>query len=607
MKTLKTSILVAFIMFFIGCDKEDTPITTTPIETPAQQNARIEALISSTTVTGNLIVNTVGEMGNNLPGVTITINNMAYSTGIDSRVIIENIVMNDEYVFIVAEKNGYEKVMKTITPSKNGLTNVELMLLNDIPSKTLDASTGGIITDGLVSLNFPANGIKDVNGNLYSGSVDVNMVYYNPTDTNFPQIQPGTLVGVTQTDELKALISEGMLTVDLTDINGNPLNVADGKFVKVTMPASSSGPSTIPFWHLNETYGIWVEEGSATKVGNSYEFDVSHFSTINVDVPVAATTYCVRFVDQNGNPLTNTVIETNFGVNRSDVNITDNIGEVCFIYAPNFQNQTYKAKFKCGSSTAATRNGNTVTIDVTNVSSLTNFKFRGSLSTCNNQLAVNKSFIIEVDDAGTKYYINGFSDQNGNYSVNENLCLSTGIYSATLNIIENNGSLVNNFYLDTSNTVIDLSACNFIAGINDNTNINFPDFDFHKLVAYAANQYTAGPVSGGPAPNLNYGQIKTVTTISYNTYENDSDNFYIDPGNPMGGGLVVDVLNIINLSGIQYLHSLQNLELRNQSISNITELALLPTLTNIDLRGNPISQSDITWLRQQLPNATILF
>ena len=101
--------------------------------------------------------------------------------------------------------------------------------------------------------------------------------------------------------------------------------------------------------------------------------------------------------------------------------------------------------------------------------------------------------------------------------------------------------------------------------------------------------------------------IKLITTIKVFDYENDPSNLVqLDPLD-INSPYIQDLLQISNLSGIRLLHNLQILELKNQNISNISELALLPSLTNVDLTGNPIPIADITWLRQQLPNTTILF
>jgi hypothetical protein len=60
-----------------------------------------------------------------------------------------------------------------------------------------------------------------------------------------------------------------------------------GKTAKLrfTIPSSlrSTAPATIPLWSVDETTGLWKQEGSATKGTDYYEGDVSHFSFWNCD------------------------------------------------------------------------------------------------------------------------------------------------------------------------------------------------------------------------------------------------------------------------------------------------------------------------------------
>lgn len=51
----------------------------------------------------------------------------------------------------------------------------------------------------------------------------------------------------------------------------------------------SDAPATIPLWCFDEVSGIWREDGSATKVGNNYVGEVSHFTFWNFDWPNQST------------------------------------------------------------------------------------------------------------------------------------------------------------------------------------------------------------------------------------------------------------------------------------------------------------------------------
>jgi len=83
------------------------------------------------------------------------------------------------------------------------------------------------------------------------------------------------------------------------------LQLATGKNATVTFPIAtatqSTAPATIPLWFFDETKGMWIEQGSATKTGNTYVGTVSHFTWWNCDWGGGPLTYTATFVDQNGN------------------------------------------------------------------------------------------------------------------------------------------------------------------------------------------------------------------------------------------------------------------------------------------------------------------
>jgi hypothetical protein len=86
--------------------------------------------------------------------------------------------------------------------------------------------------------------------------------------------------------------SYGFINASFYDAD-NPavkLQVASGKTVTMSAPIpyglQENAPETIPLWYYDEEDGLWREEGSATKQGDSYVGSVSHFTFWNFDHPV---------------------------------------------------------------------------------------------------------------------------------------------------------------------------------------------------------------------------------------------------------------------------------------------------------------------------------
>jgi len=71
----------------------------------------------------------------------------------------------------------------------------------------------------------------------------------------------------------------------------NYYKIASDKKATITMPLSgllsAAPPTSIPLWYFNESNGLWKQDGTATKTGNTYVGEVSHFSWWNCDLPNA--------------------------------------------------------------------------------------------------------------------------------------------------------------------------------------------------------------------------------------------------------------------------------------------------------------------------------
>ncbi len=100
-----------------------------------------------------------------------------------------------------------------------------------------------------------------------------------------------------------------MLNVELRGSAGQKLNIKEGHTAEITIKIDDSqtatAPSSIPLWHFDEEKGYWKEDGVATKVGNNYVGEVSHFSWWNCDAPFPTIRLTTTVVDSDGNPLAN--------------------------------------------------------------------------------------------------------------------------------------------------------------------------------------------------------------------------------------------------------------------------------------------------------------
>lgn len=430
---------------------------------------RLQKVLSTETLTTNFSIVVLDENDKPIPNAFIKIGTENTITNNNGFAILENVKVNKQYQLIETTNSGYTPSLKTVTPSKNGLTNVAITLLKPSFEKSFSAKNGGTVANEKVAIDFPADAIADQEGNLYNGEVTTTVTYYDPNSNNFSSTIPGTLVGLDDANSLQALISKGMIKVDLTDTSGNELEIFEGKEATITLPATTNDPDNIDLWHLNEEKGIWVQTGTATKKDNKYIVNVTHFSTYNLDVKVAPINITFILKDTKGKLLTNFKAKleliSNVG-NYKGIITTDNKGEFVLIRAP--KGADYKISKSICEKNILTPigviNDSTTKEVIIDMPSVRNITIKGTLEGCDNKMLINKIFVIDVYNGTTIDRINAFSDTEGNYSVNSILCNydTTSKYKAEIRIHDGANDIVkeNEFTFNEDNLLKNIIVCN---------------------------------------------------------------------------------------------------------------------------------------------------
>ena len=340
-------LLFLLVISFFSCSKDEINdnLTSSPSESSfnvefvsnsqiqEQQNQLLSSVVSSLSISSSLFITVKDVDGVLLDDVIVTLENFQKNT-INGYVTFEDIDLNQDFVGVKFEKQGYISAIKNFTPSDSGLNTLDVIMF--LPETKRVGSNGGFISfSSNVSLDFPSNSFLDQNGQIYTDDVYVNSFYHHSDNQNYTSAMPGALVGLNSSGELEALLSEGMLTIDIFDGDGNELVVNSLSSVLVKMPASIDSPSQIKLWHLNENFGIWVESGIANKVDGFYEFEVSHFSTYNLDYSVDSVDYIdFQVKDDLGQFIPNQIFEVyHEGVPIKRVT-TDLDGFFSFVKAP---------------------------------------------------------------------------------------------------------------------------------------------------------------------------------------------------------------------------------------------------------------------------------
>lgn len=279
------------LVFFYGCSKgpsEPEPGTTFPTEI--------------TTIYGEV----VNESGVRMPGVTVTAGTSTATTDSRGIFILKNATVRKGRASILAKKSGYFTSARATETGKNGTTQVKLHMMANTASYNVSANAGGTINvTGGASIDFEAGSFQKADGSPYVGNVKVAARYLNPDNTNFYDNFSGDNLAQTTDGKEVALISCGVLRVEMQGASGETLKLAAGKEATLNYPVPTSqatAPTSMPLWYFDETLGMWKEEGSATQVSGKYVGKVSHFTDWNLDYAGEYGTVQMRIVC-NGIPI----------------------------------------------------------------------------------------------------------------------------------------------------------------------------------------------------------------------------------------------------------------------------------------------------------------
>jgi len=191
---------------------------------------------------------------------------------------------------LTARKSGYLTGFRRVSLHAGTSNFVEFTMLSDAPGHSFDSSDGATIQDDNgVSLSFSKNSVSLVSGQAYDGVVNVSVQYIDPSASNIISTLPGSLQGFTSDGVLSTLRSYSMISVELTNDEGEELQIKESETVDIEFPVAmgllNNAPNEIPLWYLDEQTGLWMEEGQAVLVDDVYIGEVSHFSYWNCDVP----------------------------------------------------------------------------------------------------------------------------------------------------------------------------------------------------------------------------------------------------------------------------------------------------------------------------------
>jgi len=305
-KSICRNILLIFTLsVFFSCQKdlsrEDGGTVTPPPDLSTKVNSSVSGFVTDE---------------NNAP-VTNAVVVMGTGTGNTDKYgyfEIKNVQVVKNAAFVSVNKPGYFKAMKTYMAKEGKAAFFRMKLLPKTITGTFSSTAGGTVTTSTgLSVTLPANAVVNAATNIaYSGTVNVAARYIDPKDTEISKILPGGSIGINKDGAMKLLSDYGSAAIELTGSAGELLQVMPGKKATLVLPISaamsSSAPASIPLWYLDETKGLWKQEGNATRSGNNYTGEVSHFSFWDYAGQSSYVYFDCTIVDANGNPVPNALL-----------------------------------------------------------------------------------------------------------------------------------------------------------------------------------------------------------------------------------------------------------------------------------------------------------
>ncbi len=310
MKTNLTKFILFALVLIGSCSKDENN------DSPSASN--------STTI--SVMGQIKSESGQLLSNVQVSLGNKTATTNMHGIYSLTEVSVSKTRAVLRTTLAGYWDCSKGFVPSKNVLNYCSLTMPTKSLTNNVNGATGGTINSNGASIIFPANAFVNLAGTAFVGNVKVAVKHLPTTDPNFASLIPGgDLLALNSAGQERILISYGMIGVELFDNSGNEIQLAPGKKATIQLPIAtnqqSSANATIPLWYFDTSTQLWKEEGLATKQGNNYVGEVSHFTWWNCDVSQLAVFIKGKVLDCYGIPFANArIYATTGGFKLSDIN-----------------------------------------------------------------------------------------------------------------------------------------------------------------------------------------------------------------------------------------------------------------------------------------------
>lgn len=256
-------------------------------------------------------------LGNLLEGVTVSLVNGASTGDSDAQgsVTLTGLPTGVP-IALLCEKPGYTRqVVRMVIPANTTTTEFRATLRSRgaaVVVAQIENGSNATGEDG-VRLVLPAEALMRPDGTAATGAAQLRLTPVDMTNQVESGAFPGSYEGVLSTGERGLILSYGVAEF-VIEQNGEHLQLQPGSTATVEIPVYTPGAAlddVIALWSVDETTGLWTEEGSGTVVvsedsptGLAMRAEVTHFSWWNSD----------RFTDGTYSPIPRCMIKDEDGL-----------------------------------------------------------------------------------------------------------------------------------------------------------------------------------------------------------------------------------------------------------------------------------------------------
>ena len=262
--------LLSFSTLLLSCKKD--------LVDPYESGGNTSTIVS----TKSVLIQTVDKSGNALSGVSVSLDGTTKVSDANGVVQFSAMSLPSENATIVSTKTGYFKNQSVISPTENDELSV-VVTLSLATTVSIDGSNGGRVDcENGGYIEFAPDGFLNIDGSVYSGSVNVAAMYIDPATTTNNKIIPNSFSGIDEKGESVFVENHGMMLVEITDNNGNELTVNPNNEAELHIPLTandaSNPESKLPLYYFHDGYGKWIEDGQVKLKDGEYVGKVSHFT-----------------------------------------------------------------------------------------------------------------------------------------------------------------------------------------------------------------------------------------------------------------------------------------------------------------------------------------